>query len=148
MATSPRHDADATDGLAASVQVTGRPPALLDAEIFAELTGALGYQNTGDLLAKFEAQVQGLLLLNPASPEGRAELARETHKLTSSSAMFGLMALSATCARLHAAAHGNHHDVALILDEVRAACRSAMAEIGARLARSPRCDPGRADCQT
>jgi signal transduction histidine kinase/DNA-binding response OmpR family regulator len=108
-------------------------PAVLDAETFAEVVGHLGHEKANDLLGKLGARLKSQFPVNPESAAEREELAREAHKLISTAGMFGFAALSDTCARLEAAALGNQ-DVSVVLDNARAACRSALAEIATRLA--------------
>jgi PAS domain S-box-containing protein len=109
--------------------------AVLDEETFAEVTALLGREKVDGLLARLGAQLEAQFPIDPETAEEWVVLAREAHKLISTAGMFGFLALSEGCARLEAAALGDQDKAAVLLDDVRAACRSALAEIAIRAAR-------------
>ena len=84
-------------------------------------------------LSRLEVQLRTQLSADPGSDDGRARLAEEAHKLVSAAGMFGFLALSDSCSRLEAAAADNQGDLATVLDDTRAACAEALAEIRLRL---------------
>jgi PAS domain S-box-containing protein len=94
------------------------------------LATLLGSAKVNGLLRKLGAQLDGRFANDPATFEERAILAREAHKLVSSSGMLGFVELSQSCASLETNIEG---DVAASLDRVRRACVSALAEIASRL---------------
>jgi CheY-like chemotaxis protein len=106
---------------------------VLDAAMFADVTATLGPAKTSDLLRKLAAQLENRFPTDPRSAEEHAQLAREAHKLISTSGMFGFLTLSRSCARLEAAALDQSTDVTTLLQEVRGACRAALVEIVARV---------------
>jgi CheY-like chemotaxis protein/HPt (histidine-containing phosphotransfer) domain-containing protein len=109
--------------------------AVLDADTFAEVTELLGHGKTNELLGRLRVQLTDQFPARAETTEELAKLAQEAHKFVSTAGMFGFQALSNSCARLEAAARGNHDDVADILAEAQAACRDTLAEIAVRLAR-------------
>jgi len=72
---------------------------------------------------------------NPGTAEERTQLAREAHKLISTSGLFGFTALSTSCLELEAAIQRNAYSDEL-LDKVRTACREAAIEIADRLTKA------------
>jgi signal transduction histidine kinase/DNA-binding NarL/FixJ family response regulator/HPt (histidine-containing phosphotransfer) domain-containing protein len=110
-------------------------PAAFHPETYGSIAKLLGREKINRLLGQLAGQLKDRFEVRPKGAPECAALAKEAHKLVSSAGMLGLVGLSERCARLEAAliAHEDERDC---LEDVRAACQQALAEIAAKMARS------------
>jgi HPt (histidine-containing phosphotransfer) domain-containing protein len=94
----------------------------------------LGREKTAGLLGQLASQLKGGFAKSLMKAEERQPLAREAHKIISSAGLLGFVGLSRSCAKLEAVL-GGETDATECLEEVREACRAALAEIAERMER-------------
>jgi HPt (histidine-containing phosphotransfer) domain-containing protein len=105
----------------------------VDEEAFEEAVAVLGRAKAYELLGALAGELRGRFRRSPATDEEREQLAREAHKLISTTGLFGFTELSQGCLRLEIAARKNEN-VPATLEKARAACEAVSSEIASRLA--------------